>query len=346
MASTPLRCSSPAFCLPQQPQSHPSPRSWGIRPYGASPRAATEGEQGSSSPGSAAGLCSSVFGEEVLGGESSKPSWCFVPPQFTMTRTLLSTGLRKFLPCPAPAQPLPSPCPAGTRRSPAPRGSVTPPGGCGRAVTSTQGLELTLVPPAGWGCAPSPWPWRWVPCSCSPSPSSATRCCSPSPTTTTSSGSTGPSSTVGARRVALGCRGLRVGAAPSGSSPYSVPPRPLELGLPLLQHVPCLPHALRVLLHRVRGLCGVQEGTWPHGACPPPCVPLPGLLLIPFPQGIMARVYETSVVLLLLTLLVLGMVWVASAIVGNNAASRQSLYGGCCQGSGVCAAGAGWGPWC
>uniref|UniRef100_A0A8C3BR54 Limb development membrane protein 1 like n=1 Tax=Cairina moschata TaxID=8855 RepID=A0A8C3BR54_CAIMO len=177
-----------------------------------------------------------------------------------------------------------------------------------------------------WGCAPSPWPWRWVPCSCSPSPSSATRCCSPSPTTTTSSGSTGPSSTVGARRVAVGCRGLRVGAAPSGSSPYSVPPRPLELGLPLLQHVPCLPHALRVLLHRVGGLCGVQEGTWPHGACPPPCVPLPGLLLIPFPQGIMARVYETSVVLLLLTLLVLGMVWVASAIVGNNAASRQSLY--------------------
>uniref|UniRef100_A0A8C5X7N1 Uncharacterized protein n=1 Tax=Malurus cyaneus samueli TaxID=2593467 RepID=A0A8C5X7N1_9PASS len=34
----------------------------------------------------------------------------------------------------------------------------------------------------------------------------------------------------------------------------------------------------------------------------------------------------TSVVLLLLSLLVLGMVWVASAIVGNDAASRQSLY--------------------
>ncbi|XP_074785817.1 protein LMBR1L isoform X5 [Athene noctua] len=43
-------------------------------------------------------------------------------------------------------------------------------------------------------------------------------------------------------------------------------------------------------------------------------------------KGIMARVYETSVVLLLLTLLVLGMVWVASAIVSNDAASRQSLY--------------------
>ncbi|XP_068265986.1 protein LMBR1L isoform X3 [Nyctibius grandis] len=43
-------------------------------------------------------------------------------------------------------------------------------------------------------------------------------------------------------------------------------------------------------------------------------------------KGIMARVYETSVVLLLLTLLVLGMVWVGSAIVGSDAASRQPLY--------------------
>ncbi|XP_067385980.1 protein LMBR1L isoform X2 [Emydura macquarii macquarii] len=43
-------------------------------------------------------------------------------------------------------------------------------------------------------------------------------------------------------------------------------------------------------------------------------------------KGIMARVYETFVVLLLLTLLVLGMVWVASAIVGNDAASWESLY--------------------
>ena len=31
--------------------------------------------------------------------------------------------------------------------------------------------------------------------------------------------------------------------------------------------------------------------------------------------------------LMLLTLLVLGMVWVASAIVDNNKASRESLYG-------------------
>ncbi|XP_078542235.1 protein LMBR1L isoform X2 [Lissotriton helveticus] len=43
-------------------------------------------------------------------------------------------------------------------------------------------------------------------------------------------------------------------------------------------------------------------------------------------KGIMARVYETSVVLLLLTLLVLGIVWVALAIVDEDAASRESLY--------------------
>lgn len=63
----------------------------------------------------------------------------------------------------------------------------------------------------------------------------------------------------------------------------------------------------------------------------PPVTPIPSSSLTPLSQGIMARVYETSVVLLLLTLLVLGMVWVASAIVGNDAASRQSLYGGCCR---------------
>uniref|UniRef100_A0A8C6VEG4 Limb development membrane protein 1 like n=1 Tax=Naja naja TaxID=35670 RepID=A0A8C6VEG4_NAJNA len=43
-------------------------------------------------------------------------------------------------------------------------------------------------------------------------------------------------------------------------------------------------------------------------------------------KGIMARVYETFVVLLLLTLLVLGMVWVASAILDQDGASRESLY--------------------
>lgn len=43
-------------------------------------------------------------------------------------------------------------------------------------------------------------------------------------------------------------------------------------------------------------------------------------------QGVMARVYETAVVLLLLTLLVLGMVWVASAALHHHTA-RESLYG-------------------
>eukprot|EP00070_Physeter_catodon_P018877 XP_023978782.1 protein LMBR1L isoform X1 [Physeter catodon] len=43
-------------------------------------------------------------------------------------------------------------------------------------------------------------------------------------------------------------------------------------------------------------------------------------------KGVLARVYETLVVLTLLSLLVLGMVWVASAIVDNNKASTESLY--------------------
>ncbi|CAB1330132.1 unnamed protein product [Coregonus sp. 'balchen'] len=41
-------------------------------------------------------------------------------------------------------------------------------------------------------------------------------------------------------------------------------------------------------------------------------------------KGVMARVYETAVVLLLLTLLVLGMVWVFAALLNNTA--RESLY--------------------
>uniref|UniRef100_A0A673N8B2 Limb region 1 homolog-like protein n=1 Tax=Sinocyclocheilus rhinocerous TaxID=307959 RepID=A0A673N8B2_9TELE len=42
-------------------------------------------------------------------------------------------------------------------------------------------------------------------------------------------------------------------------------------------------------------------------------------------KGIMARVYETAVMLLLLSLLVLGIVWVASALIHHNTA-RESLY--------------------
>ncbi|KAF1569390.1 Protein LMBR1L, partial [Eudyptes schlegeli] len=73
------------------------------------------------------------------------------------------------------------------------------------------------------------------------------------------------------------------------------------------------------------GFAGSKKVGGPVGV-PRPVPPTPSSSLTPLPQGIMARVYETSVVLLLLTLLVLGMVWVASAIVGNNAASRQSLH--------------------
>ncbi|XP_036747400.2 protein LMBR1L isoform X6 [Manis pentadactyla] len=43
-------------------------------------------------------------------------------------------------------------------------------------------------------------------------------------------------------------------------------------------------------------------------------------------KGVLGRVYETVVILMLLTLLVLGMVWVASAIVDNDKTSRESLY--------------------
>nr|XP_045016546.1 limb region 1 protein homolog isoform X1 [Jaculus jaculus] len=43
-------------------------------------------------------------------------------------------------------------------------------------------------------------------------------------------------------------------------------------------------------------------------------------------KGIRARVLETLVMLLLLALLILGIVWVASALIGNDAASMESLY--------------------
>ncbi|XP_045435768.1 limb region 1 protein homolog isoform X10 [Pipistrellus kuhlii] len=43
-------------------------------------------------------------------------------------------------------------------------------------------------------------------------------------------------------------------------------------------------------------------------------------------KGLRARILETLVMLLLLALLILGMVWVASALVDKDAASRESLY--------------------
>lgn len=44
-------------------------------------------------------------------------------------------------------------------------------------------------------------------------------------------------------------------------------------------------------------------------------------------QGIKARVLETFVMLFLLGLLILGIVWVASALIDNDDASMESLYG-------------------
>ncbi|XP_006002232.1 limb region 1 protein homolog isoform X2 [Latimeria chalumnae] len=43
-------------------------------------------------------------------------------------------------------------------------------------------------------------------------------------------------------------------------------------------------------------------------------------------KGIKARILETVVMLILLALLILGIVWVASALIGNDAASMESLY--------------------
>lgn len=44
-------------------------------------------------------------------------------------------------------------------------------------------------------------------------------------------------------------------------------------------------------------------------------------------QGLRARVLETLVMLVLVALLILGIVWVASALVDNDPASAESLYG-------------------
>ncbi|KAG8009519.1 Limb region 1 protein-like protein, partial [Nibea albiflora] len=43
-------------------------------------------------------------------------------------------------------------------------------------------------------------------------------------------------------------------------------------------------------------------------------------------KGIKARILETFVMLFLLALLILGIVWVASALIDNDAASMESLY--------------------
>lgn len=44
-------------------------------------------------------------------------------------------------------------------------------------------------------------------------------------------------------------------------------------------------------------------------------------------QGIKARVYETVVILALLAVLVIGLVWVASALFGEDLFEKQTSYG-------------------
>lgn len=119
--------------------------------------------------------------------------------------------------------------------------------------------------------------------------------------------------------------------------------RSLELGLSLFQPLLGLPHALCLLLYRVRRLCWFQKGN--HGctalfahrivilgkSAQRVIMPAQRHACVILLQGVMPRVYETTVVLLLLSLLVLGIVWVASALLHDNIA-RESLYGGCvCQ---------------
>lgn len=146
-----------------------------------------------------------------------------------------------------------------------------------------------------------------------------------------------------------GCTGWSWGAElpPSctGTSPHSAPLAPptppglwnLVFLFSNLSLVFLMPFAY--FFTESEGFAGSKKVCSPMGAVPLPVPPHapptpPGSVLILDLQGIMARVYETSVVLLLLTLLVLGMVWVASAITGNDAVSRQSLYGGCWGGGG------------
>lgn len=57
-----------------------------------------------------------------------------------------------------------------------------------------------------------------------------------------------------------------------------------------------------------------------------PVLPISKIKLYLF-QGIKARILETLVMLILLALLILGIVWVASALIDNDAASMESLYG-------------------
>lgn len=255
--------------------------------------------------------------------------WVFLQ-QFMMMRMLLSTGLRKFLPIPLPAcgmLSLPgwdvgSPQLAGAGDSGDHGQAVMPMGtqtqsccsslpqagalhlhlgrGAGRRPPATllhhQQRGATLLPPELLHPVAERVPCpRWV------------------------------------RGVAPGCpKGSGLGLAPLAAHPMPSLPSGLWNLIFLFSNLSLvflMPFAY--FFTESEGFAGSKKVS--DSASIPPAVPCPSLT--PLPQGIMARVYETSVVLLLLTLLVLGMVWVASAIVSNDAASRQSLYGGCCRGA-------------
>ncbi|KAM9617401.1 protein LMBR1L isoform 4-T4 [Morphnus guianensis] len=192
--------------------------------------------------------------------------WVFSPPQCMMTRMLLSTGLRKFLPILLPA------CgmlccflslPRQDAGSPQPVG-VGGPGGCDWVVTpvgaqTQRRSRCSALPQAGTvhlhpGCGAG----RRPPAALLHHQQRGAALVPPELLHPVAERVPCPRWVRGvASRCPEGCgSGL-----PPGSSPHTVPPsRPLELGLPLLQSVPRLPHALCLLLHRVGGLCRIQEG--------------------------------------------------------------------------------------
>uniref|UniRef100_A0A8B9PXZ1 Limb development membrane protein 1 like n=1 Tax=Apteryx owenii TaxID=8824 RepID=A0A8B9PXZ1_APTOW len=207
-------------------------------------------------------------------------------------RMLRSTGLRKFLPVPLPTEVL--------GRFPSPPG---PNAG---------------APQAHGGCWPS-WGQGWPHVrgraraeSCCPHAVPARRSCAPA-----------APQPVASRRLGLCTFTLAVSLGAVLLLPFSIVSNEVLLSFPHNYYIQWLNGSL---VHGLWNLVFLFSN-------------LSLVFLMPFAyfftesegfagskKGIMARVYETSVVLLLLTLLVLGMVWVALAIVDNDAASRESLY--------------------
>lgn len=55
--------------------------------------------------------------------------------------------------------------------------------------------------------------------------------------------------------------------------------------------------------------------------------PYIGIISILVFQGLLGRVYETIVILCLLTILVIGLAWVASALFDDDDHSKDTLFG-------------------